>query len=424
MSKSPVTDYYDDVNHQQLYSIEKLYGTPDFVKKADVESKDSIEGLPTTSFADPTRRKFPMHTKSATWLAQAYFSASRPLYNKEEADRIQDRITKTAAFWQISGLCDGFRKTWMKIASTDVPNLADSDYALVTEHEGHKIRRMPMPNALSVKAACDFLYANRMHYPYLWRKQAAINILNKAIEFDEKAAKGIKIAGADLNLCRFDPEKLDYLEKAAGLGMCRPKDAGEKLAQRVYMLGETHDDYREKLAEMAIAVSSMPTLDPNVIEKIAEIVDGIDRDTGLYRHYVNGVDLPEEMFFMVLQKQAEDTVDGYITLTTGNSYPVEILEQLPLAKIAEVLGPEILKEMSNGSVVDPVKFAEIARTLPRPDAQLLEKAIDAAIVKTASKNLPQETYEQDSMESFLSKVGKPVKHQFTTSTQLHHSQRV
>src|SRR5690349_5826895 len=145
-------DYCDDMNHQQLYALEHLCGLPDFVKHAELEDRPALSGLGSDSFADSRRRRYPCHTKAATWLANAYFQQSRSSYSKKEAEWVQERISKFAGYWGIRNLVDLFNQKWHKVASfnghTDLP---DDKYALVADFEGQKVRRFPMPNQISVK---------------------------------------------------------------------------------------------------------------------------------------------------------------------------------------------------------------------------------------------------------------------------------
>lgn len=376
----PGLDYLDDVNHQQFYTLDKLYGIPEFVKNAQVDDTKTRDTLPSTVFADHVHRKFPCHTKVATWLAQAYFSLNNAAYSTKDAAIIQDRIDKSAAYWGIQGLVNGFKKAWTKLASTEMPTVSDDDHALVVDYGGHKLRRMPMPNAISVKLAANYLYANRFKYPYIWRKTAARRIMRKMAHYDSLAAKGVKVAGAEAGATRLDKEVQDYLQRAAGLGANVPIKIAEKLAERVIMLPEKHDDIRLKLAEVAKNVDSMDEITLDELEKVAELVDAVDRETGLCNYYHRSVEMPEQFCFDVLEKEAAAIVEGHISLTTGNAYPVEIFKDLPLAKIAEVMGKEFADAVTDASGLglDLSKLAEIAPTLPRPDAALLEKAIDAS----------------------------------------------
>jgi hypothetical protein len=243
--------------------------------------------------------------------------------------------------------------------------------------------------------AGEYLYANRASFPYEWRKTAARNILKEALRYDDLAERGVKLAGAVLGGTRFEPATMEYLERAAGFGMTHPLKAAEKCAQRAYMLRGNFKDYAEKMAEIAVSLREMEVASPAQMQKLAAVVDLVDRETGLCNHYHEGVDLPEEMFFDVLEKEAAAMLDSFVTLTTGNSYPVGAFASLPLEKIAAVMGSEFSDAVKSvdGLTVDAAKFAEIAPTLPRNDAALLERALEEAI------NVPQQKMAQATVDS-------------------------
>ena len=138
------TDFVDDPNQQRFYTLERLHGIPEFVKKASSSERDSIGDLPSHVFADSKRRKFPCHTKAATWLAQAYFTLSQGCYSKKEAELVQDRITKSAEFFNIASMTSAFKKNWTKVAGLGKVNVKDADYALIVNYgDGQKQRMFP-----------------------------------------------------------------------------------------------------------------------------------------------------------------------------------------------------------------------------------------------------------------------------------------
>jgi hypothetical protein len=394
-------DFHDDISQQTLYAIEHLHGLPTFVKEAAVEGKDEVDKIPSSSFADPRHRKFPCHTKAATWLSNAYFQNSKDAYSKDEEALVQERIIKAAEYWSIRTLVKNFNSNHVKMASYDDSNLQDEDYALVAEFDGKVVRRFPIPNAPSVKAAGEYLYAHRFDYPYPWRKAAARRILAKAVEYDEKAENGEKVAS---QILRFEPQTLEYLQRAAGLGMTHPQWAAEKIAQRVYMLPDRLRSYQRKLAELAVEFRKLPSCTHQQMSKLAAVLDTVDRETGLCRNYHEGVEMPEEICFTVLKKEAEDILDSYITLQTGNAYPVGLLASLPLEKVAGVLGEAFTDQVKTpDGNLDITKFAEILPTLPRPDAKLIERVLEESmkgpIAKAAAAG-------RKMMESELRKVAR------------------
>jgi len=418
------TDFYDDLdNQQQFYSLTRLFSIPSFVKEASAV-KDELSDLPSEAFADPPNRKFPCHTKAATWLANAYFQHSKGYYDTQRAAAIQARITKSAEYFQIRSLCANFTDQWSKIAGAQRPDLPDSAFGLVVDYEGVKQRLLPMPNVASVKMAGEYLFANRFRYPYAWRKQAARKILSKALEWDKKAEAGENVPHG-FGTLNFEPDTQRYLEKAAGLGGSLPQYVAGKIAQRVLMLKESQNGLRTKLAEISVTLNDLPpeAMETADLEKIAEMLDEIDHETGICKHYSEGVELPEEALFQILHKEAQAVLDSHVTLSTGNTYPVEAFSYIPLDKVAAVMGEEFKSEVSglDGSI-DPRKVAELVPSLPRGDAQLLERLL----VETANDTLQKsgsriksggtDPFSQEGMIEYFQKKGmKPANMRFAIS---------
>ena len=405
------TDHVDDVNHQQLYSIDKLVGTPQFVKDAQLEDPGKIRDLPSTAFADAVRRKFPCHTKEATWLSNAYFSQCREAYQTKEAEAVKARLHKFANYFGIRGLLDQFDASWRKVAGYDAPGLQDSSYALVAEVDGQKVRRMPLVSPMAVKAAGEFLVANRSSYPYPVRRAVARNILKAAMRFDDMAKNGrVKFAGAEFGIYQFPPETLSYLEKAAGLGASHPKWVAEKIAQRVLLCGK-NEALRLKLASVALAVSKMDSLDAGNAEKLAALIDSADNELGIRGNYHDGIDMPEEICYQVLSKEAEAVVASYVRLQTGKLVPLEALLSLPMHKFAALLGEDFTKSVQGeGIEVDPVKFAAVVQSLPRDDAVLIEQAL-GEIEKQAGVSFDAGEFDRDKWAQYLKKRGYRVSEQ-------------
>jgi hypothetical protein len=362
------TDFYDDVNQQTLYALEKLTGVPDFVKGASIETKDEIGKLPPHVFADPQHRKFPVHTKAATWLAHAYFKQCAPRYSNEERGFIQQRISKAAGFWKIAGPIAEFDQQWDRLHAFHAPNdLPDDQYALIYKTAEHTIRKFPMPNPACVKLAGERLFADRHRYTYPMRKFAARRIL-----------RAQKTAGVT-----FQPETAEYLARASGEGSAIPLDLSVKLAQRAIMIKRSHPDLALKLAELAETIENEKYLSAAKLEKLAGLVDSADQATGLFRYYYEGVPMPEEFCFNIQEKEAQAYVDAHVQLTTGNVFTQRQLRKLPLEKFSEALGSDFAQAVSDASglKIDWDKFAEVAPTLPRDDAKLLEHIIKAAGVE-------------------------------------------
>lgn len=358
-------DAVDDSNHQLLFKLSKLVPMPDFVKSAASVDAEEAAQLPRVVFADSVNRKFPCHTKAATWLSQLYFLESRHQYPTRRAAEVQDRINKAAAYFAIGGMTKAAKESWEQHNNPAAPDLPDGDYAIVIDYEGAKVRRLPISNAENVKMAAQQLYQKRADYPYEWRIIAARKILHKAAELNAPIS----------------PELGEYLCKAAGFGSTMSKEAATKLGYRVLMLPKTAKDVRAKAAKLATTIAKLDDFPPPAqLIKLAAIVDRLDREHGIHRHYGEGVETPEEMFFNVTEKRASAIGTTLFELTTGTAISKDMLHRCDLQKVAGALGQDFVKAvMSADSLdIDMDKFAAVARTLPRNDALILERALQSA----------------------------------------------
>jgi len=371
-----VVDAPADRNQQVLHKLAKLVDIPAFVKDAGLLDDGQIAELPQHVFADPISRKFPCHTKAATWLAQAYFLENRHLYPTKQAAQIQGRISNAANWWGIGGQIKQAAQSWETHQVAVEGELPDDAYALVVDHDGQKLREWPITNAVNVKAAAATLYGNRSKFPYDWRMAAARRILAKAAQFQ---------------VTDIEPSVHEYLTKAAGYGSATPQLAGEAIARRMLMVPNKETAVKTaaaKLAKAVAAVKGIPSTESMV--KLARIIDRLDREQGFYRYYDEaGLEMPEEIFFKLTEKKAQAFRDGHFSLQTGTIIPIEAIASLDLSKVASTLGDEFEKAVTaDGSLdIDVEKFARVAATLPRNDAQLLERALASAGLKFETPKL-------------------------------------
>jgi len=369
MSKAAV-DYCADVNHQRLHKLSRLMNVPEFVETAPIIEQRDVATLPVAVFADPTNRKFPLHTKAATWLAQAYFSHDRHLYTTQQASGVQDKIDKAAAYWSITDFTKQARTEVDNFTSNAPPQLTDEDYALIVDHDGKKTPMLPIHNAESIKASAATLYNMRGKCPYEYRLIASRKIIHKA------AALGV-----DLD----NPELSDYLVKAAGQGSVFPARAANHIANRVLMIPDSQKEVKVAAAKLAQTVSKLTGLpSAEKLVKLAFVIDRIDREQGFNKYYdEGGVSTPEEILFELTHEKAAAIRNSYLTLTTGTVYPFEALQNAPLSKIASALG-FLDRVQSEGSLdVSLPAFAKIASTLPRNDAALLDQLLRSANIPVA-----------------------------------------
>lgn len=371
-------DQTGDNSQVKLFQLAQLYGMPDYVKSASVEdtglampgSSNYGSSLPLSVYADPrTPAQFPCHTKAATYMSYAYFLDAKPQLSKDAAI-IESRFAKFAEYW---GLKLDFQRLRNKVASVQsslaMPETRDCDFAMVFVENGEKVRAFPVRNAMETKAAADWFSKYRDHFPFEIRKDFAAKLIEKSAQY------GASLNGHD-----------DMIERQAGRGFCRPKEAADLLRSRLKLVGNRLDaDRHVEVEKLASQVESKPFLAMTYenLTKIASIVDSIDRSTNV--QYSDITKRPEDVLFQVTYKEASDYGRHSVTTQTGSVYDSRDFEKLSLADLRSLFGDEFVRGVSSGLRIDPVKMAEVAATLPRPDAQLLDRLLGDANVYPVKK---------------------------------------
>lgn len=353
-----VLDQTGDSTRREFYRCSRLYDLPDYVKSADVETifgRDS--DIASTGFADVRNRQFKCTTKAATWVSYLYFLENRSKMHHKIAEWTQERLDRFAAQW---GITPDVAAMQEKNAELQQERLTDSDYMYVWSGDnGTRERAYPLRNGLEVKKAAEWFCKHRDHFAYADRRTMATKLLEKSSEFGTG----------------FDSDTAELLEKQAGNGTYVPAEAAQFIRERSLL--SPNSPFREKIAEMADKVADNPyyATCPETIKTLCETIDVFDRTIKLAGQYTENVPRPEEIFCSVGTKVAKAAIDECCTLTTGRIYHTNSFAKLALADIRDAFGNEIAEEVSTGLNVDPQKFAEIAGTFPRPDAQLLDQIL-------------------------------------------------
>lgn len=377
----PIIDQTDDRNGQKLYSIiNNATELPEFVKSAsseDIYGPD--EGLPNHVFADPMRRKFPCHTPAATWISASFYKESKDQLPKKLSGWIVDRLKSAAQKFNIQTLIDSVLAT---TKTEKKASLHDDDYAVVIRYtDGSKERYYPLTTRQEVKEAAEYLHKYRDEMPFPERQAMAEKILAKSAHF------GASLGGLD-----------DFIEKQAGMGTCAGIDAANLIWNRVKMLGrmDRPSDLQIKLAEIAKSCADQSrtsrTHDPYMLRKLAEIIDTVDHSHGLYRDYGESVPRPEDVLFAVTEKVATQILTEFVSLQNGSVYKTADFHKLQLKDVRGLFGDGFADAISSdGMSVSPVKLAELARTLPRPDAELIDRLLQDSGIAQMTKDAAQHT---------------------------------
>lgn len=368
-------DQTRDVSGQQLYRLIKLYPPPEFVKKASVTDLCG-EDLPPEAYGDPRRRLFPCHTAAATWTSLAFLLDKRAELKAVDADMIEERIMHCAGIHGISNSVAQLKEAVAKGAAVFVEPARDEDYALVWEEGGVTHRRYPLRNPAEVKAAADYLHRHRDHpaFPFEIRQQFADKILQK------QAQLGVTLG--PLN---------EFIEKQAGHGACSAKEAAELIRSRVHASRRGPGPLSELQTEMLkfadmIATHPARFREPGMRVKVASVVDAFDRETRLPREYGDNFLRVEDALFGLTREKMAAVIREHVGTTTGNMYRLADLERIKLAELRDYFGDEFCDRLtSDGLHVDSEKAAAFIQTLPRDDAEQLDRFLDGFGIKPMAK---------------------------------------
>ena len=372
-------DHIADNNGVELYRLSLVHSLPEFVKKASPESVYDVKGVASSNYADVINRQFPCHTPQSTWLSAAFFFDKKAEFNPKDQRRIEDRIEKFAAHWGIRKDINAVRvraSDLEKAASDDLP---DSSYAWVwVDENGFKDRRLPLRNAIEVKTASDWLHQYRDSFTFADRNRMATKILEKVAEF------GVAVG-----------DKLDFLEKQAGRGVCNPKEVHAMIQDRIKLANdEKHKHILNSLSDAVLNTPKM-ALTGNQLVKLANVIDTTDRALGLTKGYGNMLQRPEDVIFKVTFTKTAAELNDHVSTTSGRMYNKGDFSKVALDDLKSLFGDEFADRVRTGMEVDAEKLAEEIATLPRPDAEMFdslmsEAGIKPAVVKTAGIRMNKE----------------------------------
>lgn len=369
-----ILDQASDQLGADLYRIATLYPPPAWVKTASEAQLKGTPELPRHVYADPYGRRYPTHTPAATWLSTAYFEEKRAAFEPQEAARIGRRLEGAVRYWGIAGDVAALRtKAAADHAAADAA-LGDDDFALVEVYDhGGRDRHLRLANPAEVKVAAAYFVAQRDEFGYPDRRTIARKILAKV------AALGVVL----------EPGRAEPLEQAAGYGGCATKRAAAMVRDRAMLVRRSDEKLAHTLRQIAEAIEEPDsgTRDPDRLEKLATLIDQVDRQSGLWRQYSEGLERPEEVLFAVTTKVAADFLQDHVRATDGSLYRTADLGQLRVHDIRDHMGDEFADAISDDGIwPDQAKLAAVLPTCPRDDAELFGRLAAAAGVRPVGRD--------------------------------------
>lgn len=350
-------DLLHDPCHKTWFQIgtahEKL--VPGFVLDSPLLTKEAAEDLPNSLFADEVNRLFPIDNPANTWVSAAYFAKNAaegmPRYHKDYAGSVEARIMKAAELYGIqeavAGLVGAVRtKTVEKSAAEDNSNWGWVD---------GQTRHFPLFDRDAVIKAAAYFEDNRFLYPLEMRRSIARSILNKAGEHKVEVP--------------------DVVRREAGYGLPRRDTAMAEILDRAYRCKDA--SVAEALVSVVEGLADAPMEEVQAnLDKLAELIDDVDRQTGLDHQYNKKVLPPADFLFPMDTKVAEALVDDAAELGR-HTFSLSKLAELDLSVFSEALGPEFADRVKTASgTVDRSKLADELFSLPAPDKYALEEHLE------------------------------------------------
>jgi hypothetical protein len=366
-------DYFSDNQKVHLIKIASQVKLPEFVKKAELEE---VCDVPLRCYALPEKKLFPCHTKLSTWLSAAYLLSQSDLKNNEDF-KTYSNIEKFANFFGISKDLQNLKSEIYAPAKKD----ENVKYAFcILNNAGKEEKFYPLDSVENVKIASDWLRRNRDKLPLPKRREIAGNI--------ESSPYFQSVSQTDR----------EFISKQAGYGIADMTKIAALRQQRRELVKSAENRQALELLESIIDGTPQGMLQGESLFKLAEMVDAFDYYAGLQRHYDNGLVRPEDAFFALTYEKAAESVKSFCELTTGSIYEKSQFEKLSQQSITDLFGDEFAREVCNGFKVDGEKMAELASTLPVPDADRLERLLQESaqypVRKTKTAGLLEELGEE------------------------------
>lgn len=291
------------------------------ISDAEIEPND-LDTLPTSAFAWPEKRAFPVHTREQTILSRVY---------RENATNVPAHVD--AALKEASELYDVDETLFTRpkvAAAFDNPE----DYLI----PDRKI--LPVRNAEQVKLAEEkIVNGGYVKLAAETRALVCTRLMQKAAQF------GVTLKPTTHKLAGFTVTSTKILRDWLG---ARSEAASDP-------------QHKEAFDKLAAAVSKLPAELRNRDDqvKLAEVIHELDKKAGLVRHYDRK--LPDPMMTVF----NTDKVAGHGVDLGSKFVSMDRLAAYPASFYGDVLGDDLVREASDGrGGMDPYKLSAILNTLP------------------------------------------------------------
>jgi hypothetical protein len=359
-----ILDQTSDLSGIETARVMQAYRAPGYVKQASVSTAPE-NAADSRLYADSVQRKFPVHTKAATWLSNAFWCEKRANVQPADRQRIQTALLKAADFYGIRAEVDSLYK--QAEVDNDENKLPDDAFAFLGEDaSGNRTRHMPMRTALETKTAAAFFVEHRDRFTFPQQQKVAVRILDKA------ASQGAGLTN----------EVDQILSRCAGFGMCAASRTAEFVEKRAAMIKYSDGKLSQQLIDTAQAIRNNPehARQPAILVKLAEQLDVLDRRFQFNKRYHQDIERPADVLFEVNEFSVKQAAADHIQMTSGSVYRISDLNHVKLADVRDYLGTDLADALTDdGMTVSLEKAATILPTLPRGDAETFDRVVESVI---------------------------------------------
>jgi len=334
-------DQYDDKSLVTLKKLSTILEFPGFVKEASIIDEKEVHNLPRSSYGDTVNRKFPLTSKKDVYLSALYFRKNASEYkDKEIAATVKRNIDNALSIWNIP-------HTFAKKIPNMPKKASTHDSVHIRNNSGEEIDTWELNSPRDFEKAAIQLFEHKNLFSFEQRKDIARQLLKSDLK---------KEAALDDNLD-------NYLDKAAGFGMCTKLQLINTIRDRARMYKAADYRFTDMLAEFAESLED-EALDCSHLEKTASVLDFLDKHTGIDKY--KDLESPEECLFIYTEKIAQEIKDSFIKLQNGSNIEKKAIEEESL----DVFFDNFLGEIPKTSFEEKL---DILASLPEPDANDFEQ---------------------------------------------------
>lgn len=266
-------DQTTDYSYQETHSF--LHGTalPDFVKRAELTTKEATINLPAESFADRYHRAFPIDSAPNVYVSNAFFvnkkAELQDLWGSNFVVEVEERIKKASDIFGITEDLERYNSQLLVKSAHDY----SEQYVASFEIGGKEYQLFPYKTAVDLTKSASQFNNNIKNYPFGWRKTIAENFVKRAEELGVEELPDLicKYAGLfypDTRL--FTTELNRRMNKLSNEGAkTRYKACVEKAASVT-----SRDEYYELCSDVYSIEKSAGVYDNNrVYTELGDVVD-------------------------------------------------------------------------------------------------------------------------------------------------------